>query len=406
MHIGFVTPQFVTPETYKGGPGFYVYRWARGLVSQGHDVHVLVYSRAARADVDFEGMQVHYLPLPGFVYRLRKLSRLDRSLRYLGFSFLVYRKLWQLNHQQPLDIVHFINWELGGLVSLILLRKMPSVLNILSYLPALSRYMFPVPTADNRAVLMLERLQMRLAKHIMVPSHLLRRIVVSEEGLSDVSVVHPAFYIEVEEWDESLYNERLKGKDYLLFFGHFRPYKGVHILARALPRFFERYPDAYAVMAGPDFASDLGPSMHQYVRDCNQQYTDRLIIMDTLPHSQLYPVIAGARLVVLPSLFDNLPNAVFEAMSLGRPLIGTEGASFDEIITDGENGFLVPLGDVDALAEKIVAAWEHPRLGEIGAAARETMREFSPDRVTEELLTYYRSVLDKHSAKQDGEDSG
>ncbi|HEC22126.1 MAG TPA: hypothetical protein ENI95_04310, partial [Chloroflexi bacterium] len=82
MHIGFVTPQFVTPETYKGGPGFYVYRWARGLVSQGHDVHVLVYSRAARADVDFEGMQVHYLPLPGFVYRLRKLSRLDRSLRY------------------------------------------------------------------------------------------------------------------------------------------------------------------------------------------------------------------------------------------------------------------------------------------------------------------------------------
>ena len=48
-------------------------------------------------------------------------------------------------------------------------------------------------------------------------------------------------------------------------------------------------------------------------------------MLDKLPHRQLYPVIAGARLVVLPSLIENLPNAGLEAMALGRAVIGTAG---------------------------------------------------------------------------------
>ncbi len=68
----------------------------------------------------------------------------------------------------------------------------------------------------------------------------------------------------------------------------------------------------------------------------------RLVLIDNLPHRQLYPIIAAARLVVLPSLVDNLPNACLEAMGLGTAVIGTTGASFEELITDGVNGFLVP----------------------------------------------------------------
>jgi glycosyltransferase involved in cell wall biosynthesis len=98
--------------------------------------------------------------------------------------------------------------------------------------------------------------------------------------------------------------------------------------------------------------------------------------MDSLPHRQLYPIIERAKLVVLPSIADNMPNACLEAMALGKAVVGPQGAVFDEVITDEERGFLVSPGNVNALAEKIVCAWTHPKPREIGNATRQKLLEF------------------------------
>jgi glycosyltransferase involved in cell wall biosynthesis len=120
---------------------------------------------------------------------------------------------------------------------------------------------------------------------------------------------------------------------------------------------------------------------------------DRLVFLGQVPHGQLYPIIAGARLVVLPSLVDNLPNAMLEAMALGIPVVGTTGASFDEVIEDGRTGFLVTPGDADALAAKVIGAWANPDLGKIGEAARAKMSEFSPEKRVTELVTYLEALV-------------
>ena len=57
-------------------------------------------------------------------------------------------------------------------------------------------------------------------------------------------------------------------------------------------------------------------------------------------------------------------------MQLGKVVIGTAGTSFDELINEAETGFLVIPNQPEALAGKIVSAWTHPRLDEIGQAAR------------------------------------
>ena len=129
--------------------------------------------------------------------------------------------------------------------------------------------------------------------------------------------------------------------------------------------------------------------MRDYARTACGPLADRLTFVDTLRHDQLYPVVAGARLAVLPSLVDNLPNACLEAMAFGVPVVGTLGASFDEVITDGETGFLVPPGDAQALAQRMIAAWRDPRLPEIGRAARAAMQEFAPDVTVPALERYY-----------------
>jgi glycosyltransferase involved in cell wall biosynthesis len=92
-------------------------------------------------------------------------------------------------------------------------------------------------------------------------------------------------------------------------------------------------------------------------------------------------------------LIDNLPNSCLEAMGIGKVVIGTNGASFDELITDGVNGFLVDPNDAEALADKLIAAWVDPKLNEMSTAAKQSMHDFAPDKTVTSLLTYYSEVM-------------
>ena len=80
-------------------------------------------------------------------------------------------------------------------------------------------------------------------------------------------------------------------------------------------------------------------------------------------------------------------------MGLGKVVIGTVGTSFDELISEGETGFLVSPNNPKALAEKIISAWINPKLCGIGQAAQRKTLEFSPESTVETLLTYYREIL-------------
>jgi glycosyltransferase involved in cell wall biosynthesis len=80
-------------------------------------------------------------------------------------------------------------------------------------------------------------------------------------------------------------------------------------------------------------------------------------ITGPLPKAKVYAILTRADVAVLPSQVDNLPNTVIESLMLGIPVIGTRGASIDELVDEGVNGHLVGLGDVDGLAEALVKMW-------------------------------------------------
>lgn len=140
--------------------------------------------------------------------------------------------------------------------------------------------------------------------------------------------------------------------------------------------------------------------MADYARARCGRFAERLVLPGNLPHAQLYPVVEGARLVVLPSLLDTFPNACLEALGLSRPVVGTAGTGLDELITEGATGFLVPPGDPGALADGLARAWEHPGLARLGEAARLKASEFLPERTVAALLEYYREVLRAPSGKK------
>jgi colanic acid/amylovoran biosynthesis glycosyltransferase len=87
--------------------------------------------------------------------------------------------------------------------------------------------------------------------------------------------------------------------------------------------------------------------------------------------------ILAARALVLPSFAEGLPIVIMEAMALGRPVISTFVAGIPELVQPGEHGWLVPAGDVEALADAMQACLEAPveTLARMGAAAHERVRE-------------------------------
>jgi glycosyltransferase involved in cell wall biosynthesis len=99
----------------------------------------------------------------------------------------------------------------------------------------------------------------------------------------------------------------------------------------------------------------------------------RVRITGWISNAKVGAEILAARAMVLPSFAEGLPVVLMEAMALGRPVISTFVAGIPELVQPGENGWLVPAGEIDALVEAMRDCLDQPadRLAAMGASARD-----------------------------------
>ena len=99
---------------------------------------------------------------------------------------------------------------------------------------------------------------------------------------------------------------------------------------------------------------------------------------------------------VLSSNSEGMPNALLEAMCLGIPCISTDCpcGGPGELIKDGINGFLIPVGDEDALADRLRTLLTDEETAErIGKQAASLLETYNPDNVNSEWLAYLLSKM-------------
>jgi glycosyltransferase involved in cell wall biosynthesis len=112
--------------------------------------------------------------------------------------------------------------------------------------------------------------------------------------------------------------------------------------------------------------------------------------------SEMLPLYHAADALVLPSLYEGLPNAVLEAHACGLPAVVSHAANIDEIVVDGVSGFEVPTFDHAALAEalaRMLAASDDERRA-MGARGRaHVAATFGVDRILEETVRLYDGLL-------------
>ena len=101
--------------------------------------------------------------------------------------------------------------------------------------------------------------------------------------------------------------------------------------------------------------------------------TPGVILTGGVPHERMRDVYKTADVFVLPSLTEGLSLAGVEAMACALPILCTEHTGVNDYVKNGESGFVVPAGDVNALADRLRWFLEHrellPRMGQAARAA-------------------------------------
>ena len=94
----------------------------------------------------------------------------------------------------------------------------------------------------------------------------------------------------------------------------------------------------------------------------------------SVSHADLPAVLAACDLFVLPSAYEGFPRVLMESASAGLPIVTTEVSGSDDAVVEGETGFVVPIGDAAAFADRVERVCADPeRARRMGAAGRERM---------------------------------
>lgn len=105
-------------------------------------------------------------------------------------------------------------------------------------------------------------------------------------------------------------------------------------------------------------------------------------------------ILQLADLFVMPSKREGMPTAVMEAMKYKLPVVGTNIRGNNELIADGETGYLVPLNDDQKMTEKIEKIMEDSLLREkLGENALKKMQNYSREIVKQEMEKNYKEVI-------------
>jgi glycosyltransferase involved in cell wall biosynthesis len=174
--------------------------------------------------------------------------------------------------------------------------------------------------------------------------------------------------------------------------------KGIDILIRTAERVCRELPNAVFVIAGSLYERDYAEEVQAMIRSLGLEKNVKLLDFVGDP----VPLLKMSDAFCLLSRSEGFCNALLEAMACGVPSVVTRVGGNPEAITDGENGFLVPVEDDAAAAEKLLTLLEHPdRAAQIGQNGRTSVEtRFSADVMIHKLIGVYRDLLAERDQKR------
>ena len=334
---------------------FYVHEQAKALAARGHEVVVIsavgvtpMMARLRPGQAEVARRTPKSAVIDGIrVFYPRYLTLGNAGERLLGGQLLAQAALpvaKRLHAERPFDIVHAHMLPRDGHAGLIVARALGVPLALTVHGTDIFHYFIPgqEPWPRNRRIA-------READALMAVSGLLLSRVAPYRGEGKLTRVVP------NGVDLSLIPEETCNRPRaVISVGTLKPRKCMDKTLEAFARVAGDYPDATLTLVG---IGEMEAQLRARIAELGLE--GRVTLTGGLPHAEVLARMAKSDLFVLPSWGEGYGIVYIEAMAAGCIAVGAQGEGIEDTITDGENGFLVPAGDIDATERVMRAVFEN-----------------------------------------------
>lgn len=222
------------------------------------------------------------------------------------------------------------------------------------------------------------------ADYILMPSEFVKRSFIAKGFREEKLLKVPYGFSKLGNSKKNL-NYKINGFT-ILYVGAISVRKGIRYLIEAFHRLDHQA--KRLVLVGPNVGDG---ALNKVV------LTSDIVFMGVLKGEQLEQAYRSADLFCLPSIEEGLALVLGEALSFGLPIIATANSGAEEIISNGKEGFIVPIQNADALYEKLQLLADDPALLEsVSKAAMEKSSKLEGwDETGLQLTGILREVLSK-----------
>ncbi|HEU4496840.1 MAG TPA: glycosyltransferase family 4 protein [Flavobacterium sp.] len=380
MHIAFLTPEYPHKETlHTGGIGTSIKNLAEALVEKGVSVSVIVYSQKQDLSIIENGIAIY----------------LVKHREYAFFGWFFYRRYIQkyvneLTLKNKVDLIEAPDWT--GITAFMHL-KAPLIIRFHGSDAYFCRLEGRKQKLKNY---LFEKTAFKKAKAFIAPTRFAGNLTKEIFRLDSrkISVLH--YGIDLQEFSNNVPAQYSEGL--ILYVGTIIRKKGVLELPSIMERVIKKYPNAKLVLIGSD-SSDIQTqsksTWHLMQSQMPERVKKHMAYIGKVPYKEVKKHVTDANVCVFPTFAETQGMVTIEAMALHKPVVNSSIGWSQELIVDGESGFLVHPKDHDLFASRIVSLLSDQYLAlEIGRQAAERTKElFDIKKIAEQNIDFYKSQL-------------
>lgn len=380
MTIAFLTPEYPHSKTgNSGGLGTSIKNLAIGLLEKGVSVRVLVYGQKEDAHFDDDGIFIQQI----------------KNTKFKGLSWFLTRKkiekiINQLYSNKEINLVEAPDWT--GITSFIKPQKCPIVIRLHGS-DAYFCYL------DKRIVKWVnkfhEKRALKKADALLSVSKFTANITNSIFELNRQFVVIPNLI------DINLFKplqDSIQKEKTILYFGSLIRKKGLLELPLIFNKVIQTNPDVKLILIGkdvPDVISGNSSTWQMTQELFSNEAKTNVLYLGSIPYSEIKNRIDDATVCVFPSFAEAFPVSWLEAMAMEKAIVASNIGWANEMIIDGESGFLVDPKNHDLFASQISQLLIDSSFSkEIGKNARTRVKDFfGMDKIASDNINFYNEII-------------
>lgn len=355
-----------------GGSGIVATELGQELAHRGHEVHFITYANPIRLDTSLD--RVHYHEVEVATYPL---------FQYPPYTLALASRMAEVAERYSLDVLH-VHYAIPHSISAYLARGILASRGIHVPIATTLHGTDITLVGTDRSYFLITKFAIEQSDGITAVSrNLCERMKQTFDITKPVQVIYNSVNLEryrpvAHQNDEPV----------LVHVSNFRPVKRTLDCVRVLAKVRERIPARlWMVGDGPD----RGPA---------ERLAQELGISEAVDfpgkRNDISSLIARADLLLLPSELEAFGLVALEAMACGVPAVATNVGGIPEVITEGHDGYLCDVGDIDGMAARVLDLLADPqKFRSFAGHGRETaVSRFSADTIVPQYERFYEGLIE------------